>query len=460
LPIIVAWLRLNWGKIVLGGAVFAIIALFIGLAQPKIYDAEITLLVSPPEFKESNSTSNAISQPGQLSSIAEMMPQALPMEAYKAIALSAPLLDEVIQRLSLEDTGLRGFRKQLEVELVQMGGPARGTVYTLLLIFHAKADSPELAAKTAQTWADMFKEHVDGLASKGIGETFSLLADLHRNNEGELDQAALALAEHRKVWNLELSEAQLDAKQAQYTSFEGTLKQTEVEFATEEMKLRALETELAKEDKKDVYFRAPSDDAYWIAGLQNGGEPKIEPEKGLRTEELNPIYEVIRTSVVNAESEVEGLKATKGVLVQKLGEIKKEIDALTTTLSDETVERDKLTREWESLSISYIAVRAKYELGRMADQTRASDIQVAGKAVASDEPVTWSITRLLLVGAVLGMFVTAGCLMLKAISEPVLSLGAGGMSAIMTRALGRAPAEPSPELGAGAGGHENSEKPG
>src|SRR5690606_22042260 len=101
LPVILAWLRANWGKMVLGGVVLAVLVLPVALLKSKTYEATATLLVFPPTFKDSGSDAD---------SIAEMMPRTLPMEAYKALAMAPSVLDEVIRRVPLENTGVRALR--------------------------------------------------------------------------------------------------------------------------------------------------------------------------------------------------------------------------------------------------------------------------------------------------------------------------------------------------------------
>ena len=86
--------------------------------------------------------------------------------------------------------------------------------------------------------------------------------------------------------------------------------------------------------------------------------------------------------MATAKEGLEGLKTKKESILLKLDELRKEIDALNTTLADKTVERNKLARESGNLKASYATVRAEYEKGRMADRTQASGIVIAGNAVA------------------------------------------------------------------------------
>ena len=461
LPIILAWFRANLRKIVLGGLVFVLLAVPIAFFRPKTYESTVTLLVFPPTFKEQSVTLSS-GDPSLQSggSIATMMPRALPVEAYKMIALSPAVLAEVIHQVPLENTTVRALEDRIKVELVQMGSRgAQGIVYTRALVFRGNAKSPELAANTVETWAKVFKEQVDGVAEKGIGETFTILDTLHSDTKTELEKADLALAEHVKIWNLDLVKAQLEAKQKEYTEFEGTLKKTEVKLASGEMKLKVLEEEFAKEPPKNVYFRAPSDDAYWITATQNGGKPKIQPDQGLRTEKSNPTYEEVRLLVVDEKEDLEGLKAKREAILLKVDELKKEMEALTATLADKTVERDKLTRESESLKANYAVVRSEYMKGRMANLTKASDIVITGKAVVPDSPDSRGRVKIILLAAFAGMFLTGGFLLLREISEMVPLLGPGGLRELMARASGSASDELPAKPGATTEKKENPEEP-
>jgi capsular polysaccharide biosynthesis protein len=418
LPLILAWIRINLNKMLLGGAICALLATPVVIFTPKMYQSTVTLLVSPPTFKDREKPPVSRDPKATIDNVAEMMPRILPMETYKALAFSPPLMAQVIDNLSLKDTGVKSLKSRLDVELVALGSrTAVGITYAPTIMFHAKADTPEMAAKIAETWAESFQKMVDGVSDAGVGETLSLLDSLHKNAKAELEQAETALAEHEKAWNLELIKAQIEGKQKTYTQFEQDLKQAEVDLAAAEMKLKAMEEELGKEPEKKTFFRAPSDDAYWIAGVGKEGAKNAEP--GLRTEESNPNYTGTRNEVVKARGEAESLRAKKDSIVVKLGEIDQEIKPLMATLADKTAERNKLTREGESLKASYEVVRAEFERGRMADRTRASDIVIAGKAIPATEPVTPSSRKLIFAAGFVGILLTAAFLVLKKLSYMV-----------------------------------------
>ncbi|HOS01506.1 MAG TPA: hypothetical protein PKZ01_00390 [Candidatus Hydrogenedentes bacterium] len=437
LPVALMWIRLNAVRIFLGGVVFALLAAPIAFFMPKSYRSEVTLFVSPPVFKDDSPVTSGRTSTVKQDSIAELMPPALPMEAYKVVALSAPVLKEVIVRIPLHNTRIQSLRNLLQVELIRLDTRGtQGPTYTQTLVFRTSAASADLAAKIAETWSEVFKEQVDSVATERMRRTSSLLEALHNATRAALEQANSALADHQKAWNLELIKAQLDARQKQMTEFEALLKQTEVDLAWGERKQEALRAERAKESPKDVYFRAPSDDAYWIAGAQ-GGAVKMTPDKGLRTEEANKTYLAIRTEEVRVNQETEGLKATKDMLLLKLDDLRKEIDALTVTLAEKTLERDKFILESDSLKTSYALVRTEYEKSRMAEQAQASDIVIAGKAIAPYAPSSASPAKIILLAGLIGMCATGGFLLLKAVSEmALLPEGVGLAAALLPHVYG------------------------
>jgi capsular polysaccharide biosynthesis protein len=189
LPILLAWFRANCIKILLGGVVFGLFSIPVTLVIKDTYDSVTTLLVAPPTFKDRDEMTlprNPAGEPKR--SIAELMPRALPVEAYKAIALSGPILAQVINEVPL-DIGITALQTRLDVELIKMDGVGitTGMVYTQAIMFRATAHTPELAAKTAQTWAEIFKVQVDEVAANGIKATFTLLETLHLHSKTELE---------------------------------------------------------------------------------------------------------------------------------------------------------------------------------------------------------------------------------------------------------------------------------
>ncbi len=420
LPVLLAWLRAKLLKMIVGGIVCAVIAIPLFMTMPDTYNSSATVMVMPPAFKETGKTAISHEPEVQPDSISDMMSKTFPIEVYKELALSSPVLDKVIRTVPLKDTSIRSLRDSLEVGLVQVGSRALQTPnpYGQVMMFNAKAETPEKAAKVAQTWAETFKDTVDSATSKRIEDTFGLLDTLHTDTKTNLEQADRALADHKKQWNLKLMKAEMKAKGKQLTRFDRDLKQAEVDLASKESKLKTIEEELAKEPQKEVYFRAPSDDAYWNAEIQGAGA-KMQPDKGLRTEEPNKSYLTIRKAEVKEKAKVEGLKSERDTLTAKIDGLRSEIQALSEVYADKSAERDALERESDSLGVSYETVRAQFEKARMAERTMSSDIVIAGNAVAPYRPVGPGKLQVALSAGLVGMILMAGFLLFKELSEAV-----------------------------------------
>jgi len=163
--------------------------------------------------------------------------------------------------------------------------------------------------------------------------------------------------------------------------------------------------------------------------------------------------------VVVEKGGLAGKKTTKDTVRAKLDEIKKEIETLTVLFSEKTVERDKLTRESDSLKASYKLVRLQYEKAQMADRTQASDIVIAGQAVVPEKSAGRSPKMLLLAIAFAGTLMTGVLLLLKELSEIGQGRPSTGLAKLLAAASGSITSEPSPRKGAAMGSQDDSKKP-
>ena len=416
-PAVLAWLRARWPKIALGGLACLLIALPFAYFRARTYEASTTLLVFPPTFKAGADASPA--RDADARNIADLMPRTLPMELYRSLALSPPVLAEVAEKAQLE-AGAQALRMRLDVELLERSSRTpRDAQYAQALTFHARARDPQRAARIVNVWAQVFKDHMDALSAREVGETFALLESLHGRVKEELEEADRLLAEHQKAWRLELIKQQLEERQKQYTRLEGQLRDSEVSLATNRQRLAALGGELEGEPEMTVFFRAPSDDAYWL--LQSEADVAPAPELGLRTERSNPNYVELRQAVTQLRADIAGLEARRAAVGQSIEEMATELSALSATYHDQNMVRTILARDVASLRASYDMVRTEYEKGRIADRTQASDIAITGDAVAPERPIGAGTLRPLLAALAAGMLATAGLFAAKDLSEMAVS---------------------------------------
>ncbi len=414
-------LQRQWKIVVISFALCATVGAISHLLMPKTYSSSSMLLVYPPLFKSGTA--------GEAGALSELMPRALPVETYKTIAESKDLLGEVIQKLALEDTTADALSESCNVRLIELGSrtPQYGKRYAQTIIFAVQSVKPETAASIAQTWAERFKTRVDGLGDKGLTETYKLVESMWKETKSQLEKAEEELNEFRIEWNHELASARLTDKQDNLTQLERKLIQLSIDIPREKAHLKALQTELEQEDRKDVLFRSPSDDVYWQERLKPGGG-KIDSEMGLRSELLNSVYiesRIVQITTMITLSGLEREMADSLVIVEAL---ESDIVKLNEEMAVKSTEEIRLTRDMKTLEQTFGLTATSLEKSRVAQLNKASDIQIVGKAIVPEIPSgTRGAHKVVLAGFV-GIVLSVGAIIANHTITSVSSVDPGTAS--------------------------------
>lgn len=405
----------NWRKVATATLICTVAALILVLTLPRSYESTVTLVVYPPIFKETEppQREGALQERQSRESLAAMMPLTFPVEAYRTMATSKDLVREVIDALQLaEDLGVEDLSRNLSVELIPLGSrsPSRGTLYSQMILFHARADRPQLAAQIAQKWAELFKLRVDGLAWSGMEETYNLIRAMWENTKEELEEAEDQLEAFRNQWDLNLLNKEKESKDGLLNVLESQLDTTDIDIAARAGELAALQQELGQEQKMDVLVKAPPDDAYWVLKKSDSdtGEATIDAEDVLRTEEYNPVYTFTRNKVVETQLLLQGLQKQRKELVLKTKELRAEISQLQKDLAEQEVVEKRLNRDVTTFEGTYELVASSLEKGKIAMTNRTSDIQVTGGAVEPEQPAGMRRLFKVAAAAFVGVFIGIG----------------------------------------------------
>ena len=191
-----------------------------------------------------------------------------------------------------------------------------------------------------------------------------------------------------KEWNLELLRLRLTEMQVQLTEFERHLVQLEIDIARQEASLRSLQAELVKERKIETLFKAPPDEVFWLARQEpaTGKGESIGPETGFRTEYLNPNFTVYRDKEIDSVSTLKGLEIERDNTRTKIETLQVDVDRLQEQIVGRETEETRLSRTVTILETTYLLVGKSLEKGKIAQINKASDIQIAGRAIKPERP--------------------------------------------------------------------------
>ncbi|MGE5587645.1 MAG: GumC family protein [Clostridia bacterium] len=331
------------------------------------------------------------------------------------------------ERVSPEHVAL--WQRGLSIQQVQGTDVARLSV---------ESDNPERAAAFLNALIEVFKEHSQRMNQESARAAKEFIAQQLSISEEALQRAEDALLQYKKS-NLvvepstetkaqidkiaeiekELAAAQVElgAAVAERREIERSLQSADPTLVTSttlvnnplvqqyRIRLSDLETELA--GARERY----TDNHPTVIGLKaqiTDVKAKIGQEVdnviGSQTRSLNPIYQELRTQLVENEYRVVGLEAKQAALRGML----LEAEAKLAALPDKEVDVARLMREQRVDEEIYVMLRSKYEEMRITEAMNVSDVYVIDGATVPETPTKPRKLLNTAIAAFLGLFVAVG----------------------------------------------------
>lgn len=404
-----AYVKLLWNgrrTIFFAAIVCAVLSLIASLMVPRTYEARMTVLVAPPTFKE------GIPEPPQAigyspRSLAILMPPPFAVETYQTLARSPNMLKEVSEALQLAPDSLSDLIGRCDVSLVALGSrtPQFGTTYADTLVFTVRANDPELAAKTVETWTSLFIARIDRLTGDLTDRTVRLVDTMYDDAKAKLQETEKQYESFQKQWNLTLLETEKTALEKLVGELEVEYQQNEIAAASTAERLAKTREQLASKDRIESLFQAPSADAYWITkqAAEAGQKAKpIEPEDGLRTEIHNPEYLEIKSAELLAEQELSEATAKRTELTTRIAAVREQVQKLQEDLATQKLVDTALLRELKTHGDTYELASKSKDKARFADASRESDLVIVSDAAAPGQPADVSRSLRVVIGFMLG----------------------------------------------------------
>ncbi len=505
----------SWRVIVLTSVVAAISTYALQSLNPVLYEATTTLLYSPPPFLQGSASPE----------VSGMIPSPLSVKDYEQLLGSNSMLSAIIQDLGLKHpkTGkvrdVSALRRSIRVTTGVAEKTVAGTSYTHVIELAVRWSSPQVAEEIAGAWASLAEQKARevGLA-RNVG-TIEFLTEATDNSKSDLDATQDALKEFDQQWNLDVIRGDLETARTALVQYRGQRTDAEIVIASTQTKIRHIGQMLQGEWNLDLLraeqdrlqevlvrywgertdaeiaiataqariselqgmlsgeeaeirpvvelFKAPPDETYWEQKLRADGRKGAEmtPEIGLREEQVNQIYVVLKSELASTEAALAGKLKKKEVTDAAIRELEGKVQelnaryaalrleptratemtlkpdfeaaqvALATVLQQKAtrermiavleqqvqdlngeyarlrLERERLSHQVAVLKDSYAALCISAQSAKISQLNQISDLRVVGKAVVSNIPVTRSPRKVFLVALIAGL-VAAGALAL------------------------------------------------
>ena len=213
------------------------------LLFPVPYKADTMLLVTGIErggLEEKESTT-------------KMMPPPLSPKAYETLLMSSSVLGKALDQLKKDRAfgaaappELLDFAQNLDVLVDVVDETSRPVNYSPLIRLTALGDTPELARKIVDTWAEVATAQAQRAAAVRVGAPAFILGRQKKEYQTELDKAWDEMRQETGTWNLDVLKSDLDARVALMNTYFEKRTAAERQLEVAKSKLELVRGDIAK----------------------------------------------------------------------------------------------------------------------------------------------------------------------------------------------------------------------
>ena len=360
----------------------------VSLLLPRVYEATTSIMIMPSRLPTALSPTQISLDVLDAERERAMVPgrQVIPRPAiaiptHKVLLKSNTVLERIIDRLKLTDQAGKSLTpddlKGLNVKEVKG---------TNILRLEVERSNPRIAKEIANAWAEKYLKYSHELISEevgGIGDFVVSQFEIVREN---LIQAEEAVKDFKNEHQLDLMRAELNIKKEKLNNEKEEYLNLGLTLKTKEDSLRELKEQIENQEKFIVVSKAITDEALW----EREGKGKDLSELGdrrLRSEVINPLYQSLRTRIVNTGIEFNALKSRLKHLEKSIELTGKEIDELERTINQREFELTRLTRQEIIYQRTFDNLAIRLEEARIAKAMELGEVRIISPAIEPESPI-------------------------------------------------------------------------
>jgi uncharacterized protein involved in exopolysaccharide biosynthesis len=364
-------------KLIIGITLAAIIiaGILSYFVLPKVYEASGSLLVNPKE-----ATVN-LTSPEQLLSPLSYLPQ-ISVATYKEIVKSKDIEKKVFDELNLSSPPYNLTLSNFD-SMINVINPANTT---LIKVFVQYKD-PGLAQKIVKSILNDTLLYITDLNTTQFQSSKSALEGQFLNAKKELEDAQKVLADfNSQKDNLDSLERERSSYVNALNSYLSDLLLLNSQIAQYENQLSSARVELKKESKYLTLEKSIIDDPLLSQLAQQLVNENIIYLSGLKvnSEEINPIYEDLRSKEENYTITLSGLKAKKTSLENLVKTAQEKIHQLDEAINSKQLELNDLNRKVNMAQTYYSTTSSNY---LQSSFVLLSPVTISEEPVLPEKPV-------------------------------------------------------------------------
>jgi uncharacterized protein involved in exopolysaccharide biosynthesis len=317
---------------------------------PESYQAKATVLSIPPSLDSAEKNSEALS-----------------MNSYKDLAMTAGFLQSVIDKYKSENpnSSIILYPEILEgmIEIVSATGISlKNQTPSALITFKIKGSDPKIITEIINILTDLLAEESRKLRANESAAISQFTQAQYISTKDALGKLEQTLQNVRMNNHLESGLANLLVKRVNLKHYEMELIKANVEFIEEESKLTFLTTQLAKHS------------------------------------------DMVAENLLKTHTNHESLVAKQKFLTKSIAQLKKEIPQLEDKVLQMELQEEQLERQVTVLRSSFLVFTKRLAEAQISESKKTSDIRLISKAIEPHIPIGPNKLKFAFVAAALSFF--------------------------------------------------------
>jgi len=378
-----------------------ILAAIIVSVTPKTYKATATIMITPSAIQ---SVFSPIKELGGGNAGDKASPWDISIATHVNLLKSNLVLERTIEKLNLKDRSGR----EMAIEDLARKLSIKKAIGESVIELEATDVDPQEASNIVNAWAEQYVEYSQELVMGEINGIGDFVMTQFEASQKDLLKAEEAVKDFRKSNKLDLMGAELRMKKGKLNGYKNELDGTGLAIKTNEETLHGLKEQIAKQKKYIILSKAITDDALWQMSSKEDGLSGLD-KKGLRSEDINPIYQDLETRIVNGEIEVNTLKAREELLNKSIGSLIGETKELDDDILQKNFDLVQLTRQVSIFKRSYDDFSNKIQESRMTKEAQFGEVKIVSPASLPSYPIGGKMKKIFLAGIISligGLFLT------------------------------------------------------
>lgn len=370
----------KWKKLIIGGTLLCmILAAIISLLMPKVYRATALLFIADPKI----GGNEGVRLPSIETYVGIIKSQTVAKEVLKKFSLDKPphnltfedLIDGMISVTPIKGTNLI----RIEVEYTD---PEKARDIANAMAISAVELNKALNEDETIKSRDFLKTQLDEASQALAKAEQELLAFKETSGIAKLRKDIEILLEEKRRIEIGIGEGE---KERADPGLLGIDRAIEEKNAVVEVLARRLENE-----KKILELsRSITDDAMMQEIIKETSNLSISALLGIqvKNEQVNPLHQALEPILVEARSNLEGLKAKKAILVADLGGVEKQLADLQKELAQKEMKLENLTRTYELNKEIYKSLKQRFDEARIQFASKTQELKLVDSAIIPGNPI-------------------------------------------------------------------------